>query len=217
MKRVLVTMLAAMTGFVLAAGPLALGADDKAPVPTGEKKAGKKAGGKKAEASGAEGKAQAGTAGPLTVQDKVAKMQRLRKLVQAGNMVVLEKVIENCFQLGDPARDRDLLALASFFRAGLFGKSGDEAKCWEWMEKAIGYGFLSASGFEDLSLIPDSFKQTAKFKERMEKLRTDAEILVEEEFQKDVLAGISNPARRPSSFPKATGSASDPILSIRRS
>ncbi len=131
---------------------------------------------------------------PLPTAKKRALKNQMRRLYQNGKLDKLRAVVEDAFKVSHPEADKDVLAFAAFYRAGFKGKENDWDGCMEWIEKAIGYGYLSADGFEGMDMIPAAFKYSQKdtrFLDRMKKLRQEAEVIIWSEYTTGVKEAIT--------------------------
>jgi hypothetical protein len=201
------------------AAPISLAGEAQAPSADtkAEKKAGKKAGAKKAvtENAGAAGekKAAAGQEGPLSVKEKNQMKNNMRKFLQNGRLDRLATLVDKVFQRADLGRDRDLLAMAHFYRAGLLAKDLKDAEAWDSIEKSIEFGNLNADGFRSLGIIPDTFKGSEKFKSRMAKLEKETEQLLWSDFEKEVRGSVGSQKAEPFALPPEGGLGPNPLKS----
>jgi hypothetical protein len=166
---------------------------------------------KAATGEGEEKKDQApGDSKGLTAKQRSNLKKRMRSLTQAGKLEELRVAVQKVLDPKAQA-DRDLLRDAEFYQAGLLARDGDEKGFWEWAEKAIAHGHINADGFENLSLIPDAIKNSERFKTRMQKLRSEAETVVWQEFVDSVRSGIEKPSAEPLALPAESGIGPHPF------
>ncbi len=210
MKRFLPLVL---TLAVLPGAPALTRAGEKPAEGSAEKPAEKPAAKKKKAATGeaAEKKDQdPGDSKGLTAKQRSNKKKRMRSLAQTGKLEDLRVTVGTVLDPKAQA-DRDLLRDAEFYQAGLLARDGDEKGFWEWAEKAIAHGHINADGFENLSLIPDPIKNSERFKTRMQKLRSEAETVVWQEFIDGVRSGIQKPSAEPLALPAESGIGPHPF------
>lgn len=222
MKMTLATSLAVTLIAGGISAPVSLAGEAGAP-PAGAKsetKAEKKAGAEDAAAPG--GKAAAGQDAPLSVKEKNQMKNNMRKFLQNGRLDRLATLVEKAFSRADPGRDRDLLAMVHFYRSGLLAKEGKDADAWDNIEKSIGFGYLSANGFRNLGIIPDTFKKSDKpspvppgltFKDRMTQLEEDTEALLWSDFEKEVRGAVGSQKGEGFKLPPEGGIGPNPLKS----
>ena len=219
MKRFASTTLASVFAFSVSATCIEA-ADAPAPQHVAEAKPEKKAEGKpektaegktEKKAKGGKKKALEIGDGPLTAQMKADLKKRMRRQTQSGNIANLRITVKLALDKADKERDRDLLAVAHFYNAGLASTDGTDALFYDSIELAIANGNLNADGFENLALIPDSFKNAARFMARMEKLRKEATEILKAEFEKDVRSRLKNAQPETVSLPDGCGIGPNPL------
>ena len=161
----------------------------------------------------------------MSVQAKEKLKNNIRRLLQASKLEQAGGLIKMAIRLGKANADNsDLLAYGYWAQAALAGyqarttdnaeeKAASKKSCLKFIDQAIETGWRNPFSFEYAALIDEEIRNSAEFRERIDRLIAEFASHREEDFRAKLKTGLA--AAKPFTLP-ATVTNSDALSALLR-